>query len=254
MSRSTAVTFDLWRTLIAEPGGHAESAKRAELRPKAICEILGKHGITDAEGIVQSAFNQMFEEILADHAEGKDMLYEDRVDSLISNIECIFSLSLERARQEVADAFDSVFLEHPPVVLDGAVQAVQRVRELGSKTALISNTGPTSPGVYRRWLAARGLGDLFDVMIFSNEISRAKPDPQMFLKALEYLGVQPLDAMHVGDNPYADISGAVNVGMTALWLDTSDQGKPARAPHFIASTISEAGELATRWVKALRNI
>ena len=48
-----------------------------------------------------------------------------------------------------------------------------------------------------------------------------KPNPTIFLKACELLGVKPEDAVHVGDDRRNDLWGARDAGCDA-WLWNSD--------------------------------
>ncbi|KAL0383459.1 UNVERIFIED_CONTAM: hypothetical protein Scaly_0633200 [Sesamum calycinum] len=52
-------------------------------------------------------------------------------------------------------------------------------------------------------------------------VEAEKPNPMIFLKACEFLGVQPEDAVHVGDDRRNDIWGARDAGCDA-WLWGSD--------------------------------
>jgi putative hydrolase of the HAD superfamily len=77
-----------------------------------------------------------------------------------------------------------------------------------------------------------------DVMVFSTEVGVRKPDPAIFLDALGRLGVDPVDALFVGDRLDVDVHGAANVGMTtvqALWFN-ADDSPAAIEPDFMAFT------------------
>ena len=50
---------------------------------------------------------------------------------------------------------------------------------------------------------------------YSDEVGFRKPDGRIFRRALEALGVEPAQALHVGDNPDADVLGAQRAGMRA---------------------------------------
>ena len=66
----------------------------------------------------------------------------------------------------------------------------------------------------------------------------AKPQPEIFLQALQQLGVDPANAMFVGDRLEADVQGAANVGMTtvqALWFN-ADDNTAGIEPDFMAFT------------------
>jgi FMN phosphatase YigB (HAD superfamily) len=65
--------------------------------------------------------------------------------------------------------------------------------------------------------AVAGLADCIDVFTLSFEQGAQKPDPRMFLGTLDALGVQPSDALMVGDRSAPD-GGAVEVGLATLLL------------------------------------
>jgi FMN phosphatase YigB (HAD superfamily) len=48
-----------------------------------------------------------------------------------------------------------------------------------------------------------------------------KPQPEIFYRAIERLGVLAQNSIFVGDNPEADILGAKNAGMQAIWKRSS---------------------------------
>lgn len=62
-----------------------------------------------------------------------------------------------------------------------------------------------------------GLGGFFDAVADGTDITRSKPDPEVFLKAAEKLGVDPADCAVVEDAK-AGIEAAKAGGMTAFAL------------------------------------
>ncbi len=92
------------------------------------------------------------------------------------------------------------------------------LRELAARRpiALVSNfdDGPTA----RRLLDRFNLTSAFRSIRVSAEVGVIKPSAEIFLAACEDLGVEPSDALHVGDSVSADIRGAAAVGMRALWV------------------------------------
>jgi len=91
-------------------------------------------------------------------------------------------------------------------VLPGAREAVERLRRLGLALAVVSNWDVA----LHKHLAAVGLDGL--TVVTSAEAGAPKPDPAVFLQALERLGVRPERALHVGDSE-ADEEGALATGM-----------------------------------------
>jgi HAD superfamily hydrolase (TIGR01509 family) len=122
-------------------------------------------------------------------------------------------------------------------VLGSAQAMLESLRSRGIKTGLVANSWPDPPRLLREDVAAFGLADLLDVLVFSEEVGAAKPQPGIFLHALEQLEVEPFAAMFVGDRLVADVQGAAAVGMTtvqALWFRADDT--PGIEPDFMAFT------------------
>ena len=76
------------------------------------------------------------------------------------------------------------------------------------------------PHVQRRKVAALGLGDLVDAVVFAAECGdgTGKPAPSAFRAALDRLNVEPARAVFVGDDPRTDIEGAAAVGMKTIHM------------------------------------
>ena len=64
-----------------------------------------------------------------------------------------------------------------------------------------------------------GLAPYLDFTVTSGEVGRGKPHPPIFLAALERAGVEPHEALHVGDSHASDVVGALGVGIHPLLLD-----------------------------------
>ena len=96
--------------------------------------------------------------------------------------------------------------------------ALEAVREQGLKLAIASNLAqPYAEPVLRL------LPFPLDAYAWSFEVGALKPDPRIFRWTLEALGVEPADALMVGDTQQADYEGARAVGMRALHLDRTGQ-------------------------------
>ncbi|MFL5954910.1 MAG: HAD family hydrolase [Gaiellaceae bacterium] len=122
-------------------------------------------------------------------------------------------------------------------VLGSAQALLHSLRSRGIKTGLVANSWPEPARLLRQDVEAFGLTDLLDVIVFSDEVGVPKPQPGIFLHALEQLGVDPAGAMFVGDRLETDVQGAAALGMTtvqALWFRADD--KPGIEPDFMAFT------------------
>ncbi|GAB6135763.1 TIGR02253 family HAD-type hydrolase [Thermococcus prieurii] len=77
----------------------------------------------------------------------------------------------------------------------------------------------SGPEYQRLKLELTGLDKYFDVIVTREDVKAIKPEPKIFLHALERLGVEPGEALYVGDSLSQDVYGAKHVGMTAVWIN-----------------------------------
>ncbi|MGD0082201.1 MAG: HAD-IA family hydrolase [Acidimicrobiales bacterium] len=87
------------------------------------------------------------------------------------------------------------------------------------KTATLSNS---FVGAREREREAYGFEDLCDVVVYSREEGREKPDPRFYRIVIERLGVEPHEAVFL-DDTQACIDGARRVGMTGVLFVNNDQ-------------------------------
>jgi HAD superfamily hydrolase (TIGR01549 family) len=101
----------------------------------------------------------------------------------------------------------------------------------GIKRAVCSNA-PFPPEMMRRQVEANGIADLVNAVLFSSEVGRRKPAPELYLAALDAVGVRADRALFVGDRVREDYEGPRNVGMRAV-ICTAHATEPP--PHGIPS-------------------
>jgi 2-haloacid dehalogenase/putative hydrolase of the HAD superfamily len=58
----------------------------------------------------------------------------------------------------------------------------------------------------------------FTAVVTSEDARCYKPEPEIFRRALEVMGLAPGDVLHVGDSVHSDVGGAANAGIAAVWL------------------------------------
>jgi putative hydrolase of the HAD superfamily len=96
----------------------------------------------------------------------------------------------------------------------GAVETLRRLREDGYLIGLIT---VCSEDIEVLWPETEFAG-LFDAEIFSSRIGLSKPDPLIYLACCEALGVEPHEAVFVGDGANDELAGARRVGMEAILI------------------------------------
>ena len=105
----------------------------------------------------------------------------------------------------------------------GSVEALRRLRELGVLVGLIT---VCSEDVEVAWPSTPFAG-LFDAEVFSSSFGLSKPDPRIYLHCCELLGVEPYEAVFVGDGANDELAGAARVGMRAILIH-----RPGEDPYW----------------------
>lgn len=207
-----AVLFDLGSTLIEYENSDWAS--------------LGKQGVIEAYPLLKAAFPDMppvekfgptfylyLKEILdnerADYSEFD--LYElcDRVFTRMNLI----------SQDGIIEKF--VHTYYQPIARQitmekGAPEILKAIKEAGLTIGLVSNT--IFPEKYHLGeMSQFGLLKYFDFTIFSCAVKTRKPGPRIFNLALDRAKTEPGRTIFIGDRYDADIIGAKNAGMTAVW-------------------------------------
>ena len=130
-------------------------------------------------------------------------------------------LDADHLRREAALAAYREFWE-PHTFTDEQVKPLfEGLRERGVRVGVLSNT--IWPRDYHRGVFERdGVLGLIDADIYSSELAWTKPHPEAFLAAAAAVGVEPSEAVYVGDRPFEDIHGSQQAGMRAIWVPHSD--------------------------------
>jgi putative hydrolase of the HAD superfamily len=108
-----------------------------------------------------------------------------------------------------------------------------RFRERGGRAAFLSNNVPP---LMARLRHERRLDEVFDVVIASCEVGLVKPDPAIFERCIEALGVAPGDALFVDDHR-PNIDAAARLGIRTFYFD--GDGATARL-RSAAESLSES--------------
>jgi HAD superfamily hydrolase (TIGR01509 family) len=119
--------------------------------------------------------------------------------------------------------FEAIVRRHTEGLLwswtvDGTAETLERLRQAGYTLGVVSN----ADGRIDRFLQQAGLLEYMDFVVDSGVVGIEKPDPRIFGIACGHAGVQPGEAVHVGDFYDIDVLGARAHGVRALLLDMDD--------------------------------
>ena len=101
------------------------------------------------------------------------------------------------------------------IAFDDSVSSLERLKNQGYQLGVISNLRRDMDQLCNDL----HMSPFLDFCLTSAEVGAEKPDPAIFVAALERAGVKPAEAVHVGDQPRSDLVGARGAGLHAVLLD-----------------------------------
>ncbi len=104
----------------------------------------------------------------------------------------------------------------------------------GIKRGVCSNA-PFPPEMMRRQVDSNGVGEMVDAVVFSSEVGRRKPAPEVYRAALDAMGVDARHALFVGDRLREDYEGPLALGMRAVIFTAHAEEAPPNGVPTIAS-------------------
>jgi HAD superfamily hydrolase (TIGR01549 family) len=86
-----------------------------------------------------------------------------------------------------------------------------------------------------------GLAHWFEGHVTAISAGAAKPDARIFSSLRELAQVEASQILHIGDDPHADVVGATQAGMQAIWMNRESRQWPSQfaAPARTISTLEE---------------
>jgi HAD superfamily hydrolase (TIGR01509 family) len=108
------------------------------------------------------------------------------------------------------------------VPIDGALDTLRELRERGFRVGLISACAQEVPDLW----AQTAFAELVEEPVFSCSVGVNKPDARIYHLACERLGVEPGEAIFVGDGANDELAGAERAGLRAVCFVPPHRDKP----------------------------
>ncbi|MFC4455788.1 HAD family hydrolase [Deinococcus sonorensis] len=115
-------------------------------------------------------------------------------------------------------------------------QVLAALRARGLRLGVVTNGWTVKQ---RECLTGLALTEAFDVVVISEEAGCRKPDPPIYRRALEGLGLSAAEVLFVGDSPLNDVQGPQQAGMRAAWLPTSHPLPEGVTPEFVLADLRD---------------
>jgi putative hydrolase of the HAD superfamily len=138
----------------------------------------------------------------------------------------------------LADRF-TAYREEQMFVFPGAHDAIDALKALGVKLALVTNG---AAGIQRAKVERFALTHRFDHIQIEGEHGFGKPDERAYLHAMQALGVSAPETWMIGDNLEWEVEVPQRLGIYAIWIDVHGQGLPANSvvkPDRIIRSLTE---------------
>jgi HAD superfamily hydrolase (TIGR01509 family) len=128
-----------------------------------------------------------------------------------------FGCSPEKAEALAPQVYDLFSKNYSPEdwVPEDVIHTLETLQKAGFCMGVLSNR--THP--YREHMGNWGLERFFELALAAGEVNTYKPEPEIFLYAVEKMGKKPGETLYVGDNYYADVIGAQRAGLPVILLD-----------------------------------
>ncbi len=151
-------------------------------------------------------------------------------------------------RVEVMKAVKKEAMRQWPAVLDqygrifsGVGQTLETLKNRGLRLGIVTGSfgGSLQP------LREAGLMDFFEVVITGGDVDHRKPDPEGLLKATTALGIEPGEAVYIGDSVVdTQASRAAGLASVAVLCGAGDSALlSAEGPDWIVYTCSHLPEI-----------
>jgi beta-phosphoglucomutase len=141
----------------------------------------------------------------------------------------------ERKKLEYATLKNNWYIEYiskmtPSEILPGCIRFITELKKEKILIA-IGSASKNTPMILERV----GIQGMFDAVADGNNITKAKPDPEVFLKAAEMIGIRPEECV-VFEDAVAGVQAALNAGMMCIGIGSPEVLTKA---HFVVPGLYE---------------
>jgi putative hydrolase of the HAD superfamily len=159
---------------------------------------------------------------------GKNIDAEEMYLMVISQVNdnkiCLQDIDVQGLYQQM----EELVLEYMPIIYcERTAEVLAFLKDHPDcSTNLLSNTGFIKGVTLRKVLKHLGIDTYFDFQLYSDEAGLSKPNKAFFQLMLDEVAklknIEPIEIVHIGDNPKADIWGADRVGISSLLVNSNN--------------------------------
>ncbi len=148
------------------------------------------------------------------------------------------SFNYDEVRAYRKDIYEEIVKEHGIQLKPGAINALNKLKENGILRAVATATDLERTG---RYLKSVGLEGYFDKICSAADCEFGKPAPDVYLKAVEQLGLDPSECIAVEDAPNGILS-ASRAGLKVVFVPDQTESEP-EVEHLCMTKIKTLDDL-----------
>jgi putative hydrolase of the HAD superfamily len=218
-----AVLFDAAETLFTTRGSVGE----------IYASVARKYGSQGSPEDIQAAFLKNFRGAGPLTVTDQKRWWRDLVYRVFSEVGMFDNF--DRFFDEVYDRFRD---SQGWVLFPETLAVLAQLKQWRLKLGIISNFDSRIYSV----LDSLEIRQFFDAVVLSSETGYSKPDPEIFAAGSSAVGVDPSEALFVGDSPHDDVEAAIRAGFSAVLIDRT--GRYKKVTHL--QRISSLKEVLTK--------
>ncbi|MFH0956345.1 MAG: HAD family phosphatase [Candidatus Aenigmatarchaeota archaeon] len=195
---------------------------------KSTAMVLGKRGIRLTDEERRLAFGRRSPDIFRDALRSRGMKFA-RVDieTMVGEKNAIM-LDLMKGNLKA---------------VPGSLELIGFLSGKGLKLALATSSHRDKMEMELREL---GINELFPIIVTGDDVSKGKPDPEIFLLAARRLGVPPSECAVIEDSAFG-VQAAKRAGMFAIgFASRNSPGQDLSGADFVVSDLGEAAAFISR--------
>lgn len=164
-------------------------------------------------------------------ADREGIYFDEKINERLKGVSRIASLDIilenshrsysQLEKQEMTEVKNNMYLEKidklkQNEILPGVIDFLESLKGSGVRSAICSASKSAALIVEKL-----GITDYFSTIVGGNDITKSKPDPEVFLLAADRLRIIPANCA-VFEDSFAGLTGAKRVGMKAVGLGNPD--------------------------------
>lgn len=162
------------------------------------------------------------------------------LSSFFNRVLCRLDVKVDK---KTLDGLTRLFERRCYALYPDAKNAVIKAKEHGLKTAIVTT-------IAHFWFekALHPIKNYFDVVMTGFEAGCEKTNPKMYRKTLKMLGVNPEEAVMIGDRVNIDVLLPKKLGIHAILLDREGKVREMLQADAVVKDLTDAVRIVAKWI------